>query len=173
MLNIATAEAALSEGDVFQRSVGTATLPDSGMLVQPEPEATIFRLHKLKIEIREIEPPKWVKPTLEALDSKLQLAPNWDSHGAPPVDTQRVIDAIKVLFSTMSSDTEAPWVVPTTDGGIQLEWHREDEDLEVEISGGGDASIYFHNARTEEEWEISLFENMPRLRALLAQWITS
>ena len=73
----------------------------------------------------------------------------------------------------MSSDTEAPWVVPTTDGGIQLEWHRKDEDLEVEIGGGEGASIYFHNARTEEEWEISLFENMPRLRALLAQWITS
>ena len=173
MPNIATAEAALSESDVFQRNIGAVTLPDSGILVHSEPRV-IVRLSNIQIEFGRIEQfGGWVKPTLEALDSKLQLTPNWDSHGALPIDRRRVLDAIDVLFRTMSSDTEAPWVVPTTDGGIQLEWHREDEDLEVEIGGGEGASIYFHNARTEEEWEISLFENIPRLRALLAQWITS
>ena len=173
MLNITTAEAALSEGDVFQRSVGAVTLPDSGMLVHSEPRV-IVRLGNIQIELDTIEQfGGWVKPTLEALDSKLQLTPNWDSHGALLIDKRRVLDAIDVLFRTMSSDTEAPWVVPTTDGGIQLEWHREDEDLEVEISGGEDASIYFHSTGTGEEWEVPLFENMPRLRALLAQWITS
>ena len=172
MPNIATAEAALSERDVIEWSPG-ATLPDSGMLVHSEPRVTV-RLSNIQIEQlgRNEHFGGWVRPTLEALDSKLQLAPNWDSHGALPIDKRRVFNAIRVLFSTMSSDTEAPWVVPTTDGGIQLEWHREDKDLEVEISGGGDASIFFHNARTGEEWEISLAENIPRLRSLLAQWIT-
>ena len=175
MPNIATAGAALSENDVFEQSTGAVTLPDSGMLVHSEAKLTVG-LNNIQIHVellgRTDQFGGWVWPTLKSLDSKLQLAPNWDSHGALQIDKQRVLDAINVLFRTMSIDTAAPWVVPTTDGGIQLEWHRKDEDLEVEINGGGDASIYFHNARTGEEWEISLSENMPRLRNLLAQWIT-
>ena len=167
MLDIATAEAFLSYRDVEPGSV-PGTLPDSGLLVQRRPK-TFFRLNNTVIEAEDFS--EWVRPTVEALNSKLQLLPNWDSHGALPIDEQRVDDAIKVLSGTMSGNSEVPWVVPTTDGGIQLEWHREGEDLEVEISGTRTASIYFHNANTGEEWEVPLFQNIPRLRELLAQWV--
>ena len=165
MPNSATAEPVLSDRDV-ERGSGPGTLPDSGLLVHPRPKT--FRINDIEIEA---ELSEWVQPTLEALNSKLQLAPNWDSHGALPIDEQRVDDTIKVLIETMSGNTEAPWVVPTTDGGIQLEWHREGEDLEVEISGTRTASIYFHNANTGDEWEGPLFRNISRLRELLAQWV--
>ena len=166
MLDIATAEALLSDGDVFRSGVGVETLSDSGLLGGSRPKK-VFRFNNIEIEADDSK--EWVQPTIEALYSKLRLPPNWDSHGALPIDEQRVADAIKVLSGTMSGNSEVPWVVPTTDGGIQLEWHREGEDLEVEISGTRTASIYFHNANTGEEWEVPLFQNIPRLRELLAQ----
>ncbi len=167
MPNSATVDRVLSDRDVSGLG-GSETLSEAGLLGQPRAKIS-FHLNDIVIEADDLS--EWVVPTGEALISKLQLPPNWDSYGALPINRQRVDDAITVLLATMSANSEAPWVVPTTDGGIQLEWHRKNEDLEVEIRGQGDASIYFHNARSGEEWERPLFQNIPCLRDLLAQWV--
>jgi hypothetical protein len=54
-----------------------------------------------------------------------QLQPNWDGYGASPI-SEAAIQCVEKFA-----------VVPTSDGGLQLELHRDDYDIEVEISPGG------------------------------------
>ena len=55
----------------------------------------------------------------------LALKPNWDSYGAPRISR----DAISTIehFAT----------VPCSDGGIQLEIHRNGFDIEIEVGPDG------------------------------------
>ena len=43
----------------------------------------------------------------------------------------------------------APVIVPTATGGVQLEWHSADEDLEIEVRALGRCRV-FHRKGTEE-----------------------
>ncbi len=46
-----------------------------------------------------------------------------------------------------------PFVVPTSGGGIQFEWHTRGIDLEVEVVQPGRIVALFADSRTGEEWE--------------------
>lgn len=177
MSDLATIDVNLTDRDLLMASAAT-TLADSATLTYRDHCMVDPWLSPKRREIcieakaprREV--PLWVRPTIEALISKLELSSNWNNYGAPEILRERVFDAIDVLSQTMSDDTEAPWVVPTADGGIQLEWHRGDAEIEVEIPANRQGSIYFYNRSTEEEWEVSLTENLPRLSKALSDWMS-
>jgi hypothetical protein len=157
------------------RSTIAATLSDRGTLSGKEcwdayePEGT----DPLEISIETAEPPSlpsWVGGTIEAIVSKLLLAPDWDSYGASEVSPEAVEQAIKLLLNTVCEDTTVPWVVPTSSGGIQLEWHTDEADLEVEVNGVNRGLIYWRSRRDNQEWEGDLATNTDRLRGLLARF---
>lgn len=78
----------------------------------------------------------WLAPTLRKFLEILKLEPNWDSYGAPKIEREQVWKAIGLLCDVMEHETPKPWVVPTSGGSIQLEWHEGGHDLEVYISEG-------------------------------------
>jgi hypothetical protein len=157
------------------RSTTAATLSDRGTLSGRdywdvyEPVGT----EKPEILIEASEPPSlpsWVGGTIEAIVSKLLLGPDWDSYGASEISPEAVEQAIKLLLGTACEDTTAPWVVPTSSGGIQLEWHTDKDDLEVEVIGLGRGLIYWRSRRDNQEWEGDLVTNSDRLRSLLPRF---
>jgi hypothetical protein len=78
------------------------------------------------------------------------LQPNWDSYGAAPIDT-RAIEAARSFEATF-------WRVPTCNGGVQLEWHALDIDLEVAIASDGTVEgVFVHHPR----WELESPEAQP------------
>lgn len=58
------------------------------------------------------------------------LQPDWNSHGAPAID-ERCIDKAFELWRTLSGEWQ---VVPCSDGGVQLEQHRDGFDIEITVS---------------------------------------
>ncbi len=59
----------------------------------------------------------------------------WDSYSAKKtLKPEAGIFALKVLSDIMTSNPPAPAIVPTTRGGVQLEWHKNAFDIEVEIN---------------------------------------
>lgn len=62
------------------------------------------------------------------LDRLAELKPGWDSYGAPALS----LAALKVARVML----DAPQVVPTPGGGIQLEWHQDGLDIEIVIPAG-------------------------------------
>ena len=97
--------------------------------------------------------PRWVIPATDRLTHLSKLQQNWDSYGASPVSTQAITFAIQVMNEIMAERTPLPTIVPTADGGVQLEWHLAGIDLEVEVSSEGILSVLYEDAADQQPWE--------------------
>lgn len=100
------------------------------------------------------EPVWW--PTVKAtLDDFLLLKEDWNSYGAAPIDPKSAAHALCFLVSTLDSDQAIPCIIPTVYGGIQIEQHFNNSDLEVAI-GPEFASFYYEDDYIEYEKEYSI-----------------
>lgn len=75
---------------------------------------------------------KEARDTLERIG---RLAPNWDSYGGYFMTDKAVAVAGVLLDVVEACDGAAPWVVPTSAGGVQIEFAGG---YEVEISPAGE-----------------------------------
>jgi hypothetical protein len=117
---------------------------------------------ELMVEI-EGEPPEWLESIGKSLSEILDLRQGWDSYGAKPISPQCVGAALDILLRVMREDTLPPSVVPTSPGGIQLEWHARGIDLEIEILSPTRVRGLFEDLRTGIEWEADLSFDQTRL----------
>lgn len=98
----------------------------------------------------------WLSAALARLDELATLKANWDSYQAEPMTPAALIAArgyvsVMALISPVSAMPE-PAIVPTNDGGIQLEWHQSGVDVEVYISPTGGVSGWTRDGTTEAEF---------------------
>lgn len=138
-----------------------------------------YRLRSVRDAIVTITPteldadePPWLGPIASEIGELLRLPRGWDSYGALPIDPQAAAAALRLLFELMQADTSAPSVAPTSDSGLQLDWHSRGVDLEVMISPEGQASIWCLDRQTGNEWDAELDRDpttLERLRGLLAE----
>jgi hypothetical protein len=87
-----------------------------------------------------------VKPTLAAFLDLQNLSPNWDSYGAKTINQEMIRASLMILTQIMQADSPVPSIVPLSDGGIQIEWHRRQQDLEIVFSMD-DQPQYFYRSR--------------------------
>ncbi len=147
----------------------SATLPERATLTARTRVTRLpFDGGMLVIEIPVTQPP-WVDPTLRALGEILALRSNWDSYGANPVDPHTAAAVVGLCLETMRSDSPAPSIVPTSRGGVQLEWHTRGVDLEVEIASPGSIHGYFEDHREKSSWDGELTFNLRPLFDALAK----
>ena len=66
----------------------------------------------------------------------LDLPENWNSYGALPISGA----AIKAA--------ESMSIVPTCNGGVQLEWHINGHDIEIEFAQDGTVRSISHEVRS-------------------------
>lgn len=97
--------------------------------------------------------PRWLRPVLGQISTILALPQNWDSYDAPQVSTQCAESAIRILSSILNADSPPPTIVPTALGGMQIEWHRNGIDLEIEITPEQKYSGFFEDGNTGDSWE--------------------
>jgi len=83
------------------------------------------------------EEAKWISPCVERLTHVLTLAENWDSYGATGVQLNSVLGAIRFLANVMAVETPVPYIGPSRNGNVVLEWHTPKGDLEVEVLSNG------------------------------------
>lgn len=102
----------------------------------------------------------WYEPTLKALASLSSLQENWDGNGAARPKPVVSDAAMALLTRVMRDDTPAPSVVPTTRGGIQLEWHIRGIDLEVEFVSPQEIHGFFEDLQNGGAWEENLSDDI-------------
>lgn len=78
-------------------------------------------------------PEQWVQPLLNRICELGSLPRNWNSYGAQPIQPEVAATAMVLLLNLLSPNDPFPSVVPTTRGGILLEWHVGGIDLEIDI----------------------------------------
>jgi hypothetical protein len=96
------------------------------------------------------------------------LKENWNSYGAGPVNQISLKYSLQLLGNLMRSDTPIPWLIPTSTGSVQIEWHTRDIDLEVRIDKAPTVLVFFEDAKTGETWEGELGSNVQRLSNYVA-----
>ncbi len=98
---------------------------------------------------------KWFTLTFDTLVT-LHRKPD-----STPIQRPAVVGMLTILIEFLDSRTPPPSVVPTWNGGVQVEWHRNGVDLEIEVSPAGDAEYFF--ASPDEEREGMAWDEIERL----------
>ena len=115
-------------------------------------------------------PPEFVVPddaTRERLQLLQSLPENWNGCGELLITRGAVVRTAELL-AALGPTRSTPDVVPTPDGGVQIEWSGDDGDLEVEVQAVGGISASFVGADgLEREFEVSV-DDFAELRTRLA-----
>ena len=75
----------------------------------------------------------WFLPMRNQLQRFLALEENWNGYGERPIHEEAIKRTIDVLNAIVSETTPKPDIVPTSKGGIQIEWVSKDYEVEVEV----------------------------------------
>lgn len=99
------------------------------------------------------QPPKWFFPLLFQISELGNLSFNWNSYGALPVNPETALSALTLLLRVLTPSDPNPTVVPTSRGGVLIEWHDCGIDLEVELKSPTSIDVLFDDGSGEEEIE--------------------
>jgi len=78
---------------------------------------------------------------LQQVSSLITLTQGWDDEGAAAVEASAVRRAYDFL-SHLSVDW-LPWVAPTTDGGVRVEWDADESFLMIQFEPDDHAEVHF------------------------------
>jgi hypothetical protein len=112
---------------------------------------------------------KWQSEIFPAVRRYLELPRGWDSYGGQPLKLETGMFALKILNDIMGVRTPIPHSVPISTGGIQFEWHENDFDLELTVSGPFDCDLWYHDHRTNESGSLHLLADLSPLIAQIAR----
>ena len=97
--------------------------------------------------------PAWLRLTMLRCVELLALPRNWDSYGAEPISPELTWTALQLLRCFMRDGMSRPKIVPTNRGGVQLEWHQDGIDLEVEIVSQRELRVVLGHVISGATWE--------------------
>jgi hypothetical protein len=123
--------------------------------------------HAHATAIEGAEEPKWKEATVLKLVHLLGLPEGWDSYGARQIQQAAVNSAFTLLELAAPDETPSPSIVPTSEGGVQLEWHAWGVDLELDVAPAGTAELYFQDRRAGEVLQTELGADLERLASVL------
>ena len=94
---------------------------------------------------------KWLPGTLRSLAGLPWSTDSWGSVGSKGTDERAVSRILSVLLAILDDNAPAPSVVPTWEGGVQVEWHGKEFDLEIEAMPSGGVDYFYHGPDGEIE----------------------
>lgn len=121
---------------------------------EPSGESTVVAIPAPSTESdRELRPSPWIAAVATRFAELLTLPRDWDGHGGDSVASENVEAAGRFLAAVMAPSTPAPTIVPTSDGGLQLEWHRAGFDVELPFGDEDSPLLYVAEVDSGREWE--------------------
>lgn len=116
--------------------------------------------------------PQWFPDLAVRSFELLHLPQNWDSYGAIRIEPAAVEDALSLLVDLAGLGTPLPSVVPTVHGGVQLEWHSRESDVEIELTKDQPAEYFTYERASGKEQQGRVLDEMERVRAAIARLST-
>jgi len=109
----------------------------------------------------------WLGPTLIAMGHLLALPEDWYVGGSAKIRPQCVMAALDFLHNAMQDATPWPHVVPTVCGGIQIEWHTNCQNMEIEFMPDGRVGFLYDNGNKAESFDNDDVKNLAALHRLV------
>ena len=130
--------------------------PPSMIIDIPKDLEEVFDTSNASVGLMQSDSPPWLQSVIAKFKQLALLAHNWDSYGAEPIPLDPFKNAVSIV-NLLDPHAEPPEIVPLTDGGMQLEWHRNNIDLELELVVGS-VEVYFYDLVSLEgkEYEIEI-----------------
>lgn len=107
------------------------------------------RLYLHSVSELEIRP--WMKPLLERLKELSSIEEGWDGFSAEPVRLDILFYSAQLMIEFMERNSRPPNLMPLHSGGIQLEWHLEEVDVEISIEEPYEARLWWRVNSTKKE----------------------
>jgi hypothetical protein len=113
----------------------------------------------------------WHQEIVDTLCRYLTLPAGWDSYNGKPLRHDTGMFALQVLNAVLGPSIPAPHIVPGSDGGVQIEWHQNQLDIELYIAAPYDCELMVHDLNTGETKEYSLTSDFRALSFALRDLI--
>jgi hypothetical protein len=110
---------------------------------------------------------EWRRKAETRLIKLCGLPVGWDGHGGLPTDRDTAEFAASILAALMLPRVPMPSIMPMSYGGVQLEWHRNGWDIEIEIISPNRMHVYTRDIANDIEEEFSLGADLTRLRSVI------
>ena len=143
---------------------------DSRLIIQRRGDRLLIVPVKVSRSVLETLRPvlETLRPVIERVAELVALPGGWNSYDASPVSATAMHRTLEFLLEHVTPGVDRPDVVPTVRGGLQLEWHNNGLDVEVEIASDGPVSLFMEDTTTGETTEMKLIGNEQRMR----RWLT-
>ncbi len=106
---------------------------------------------------------------MNRLRQLLHLPVGWDGYQAGPVSPGIVDFASSILASVMTPDAPIPSIVPSSNGRLQIEWHRKGLDIELFVEAPMQAELLIEYDDAREPIELNLTSDYTVLTKALAE----
>jgi hypothetical protein len=149
-------------------SVGGGFVPhlSSFASVASTPWTSMWRARRTVLHIpAELAQQPWFDALFSRCQDLLALPSDWDSYGAHPVNVETLERILALLAYLPIADL--PSIVPLHDGGLQIEWHTANADVEIDIHPRGAISALIETGEREEEWSLLSQPDVERLQSVL------
>lgn len=91
-----------------------------------------------------------------------ELKPNWNSYGAVQIENESMVAAISLLERILNPGISFPAIVPTSNGGVLLEWHEGGIDLEIDCKSPFYYASEYQRGKHEESNQFTRVGNIAK-----------
>lgn len=96
---------------------------------------------------------KFAEKIIERLAPIFALTDNWDGRGAMQINQDSIRRALETVILAQRASAQVPHFVPTLAGGLQLEWHLRNLDIEIEMTPEGRIDFFLEQDGELSEWD--------------------
>lgn len=109
----------------------------------------------------------WALELEDRLAELVSLPVGWDGYRGKPVAFQCAYFVVNMLESLCNDDVPSPSLVPGSDGSLQVEWHINGYDVELDVLGPQKVVASRFNHRDGKEEVIDIENDF----IVIARWI--
>jgi len=113
--------------------------------------------------------PPWWKRVERAIWAIAELPEGWDSYGARPVARRNIRAALDLLRNVCRMTTPEPSIVPTTSGGLQVEWHLPQKELQVTVRSPDRFDVLFEDLVSDREEAMTITGDLSPLTDIVGR----
>lgn len=129
-------------------SIDTINVPKVGVLVDGDTVVVSIA------DGQELGNTKWFHRTVGSLVELLSQREEPGPFSVSRIQPKAVERMLELLTSILDPDTAPPSAVPTSQGGVQVEWHQGGVDLEIEVTASGKIEYFFGGPRGDSEGSV-------------------
>lgn len=113
----------------------------------------VFTQHRVRVpELNSI----WATQVEDRLNELTSLQVGWDGYAGKPVSFQCAFFVANMLQRLCQKNVPAPSIVPGSDGSLQVEWHMNSFDVELDVLSPQHVVATRINHRNDEEEVIEI-----------------